>query len=264
MLFAKFYEDDKTIDIHLENESFFTINESGKKLPTTRIDVCSYIADSWTGRHEEIYVEKENDTFVATCPIIVYDWISIDLYGYGTSKEEAIKNVEDTYDRCVKYYEAFEENIEKNKKAFFSKVHKFGFLPIDRNHFDVNDKHLPESELVFFEDNDLDFRENAFLNGIPSDARADSPIFGYVDGKKIVFSKDYFIKNSFQREDFLKTIRDYHKIIATHYNLDDYEVYEGCIDIYRYGTDENGHLRDSLINETFEYLTPIKKFEEKL
>lgn len=251
-LLAIEYIDDCISKIYEDNEKYFELNRT-KEIEITKLQVTEKITNYWSlDSVKNLKSKKLKDGTFKTIKVIpIYDWISVELFGYGKTEKESINDVDNKFKYFCDYHDKYEQNMNRNKKNFMQKIKKFGFLPKQRDFMDVHIKTFEHLELVYFKDNDLDFRENAILNGVPSDARADDPIFGYVYENKLIFFKSYFIKG--QKENFEIFIKEHYKEIANHYNLKNYTLYEGVISPYYYFVDKNNCLLDSLTTDDYEY-----------
>ena len=232
--------------------------EDNKKIELSKVYLSEQIANYWSFDSIHNTTKKQEDnTYLTTKFIPIYDWIFIELYGYGKTKEESIFDVENRFKIFIDYNEKLEENINRNKRIFMGKIKKFGYLPKKRDEFDIHCETFLDSEIIYFDDCELDFRELAIKNGVPSDARADGPIFGYVNENNLVFFKFGFINK--QKEFFLKFIEENHKNIAKHYGLTKYTLYKQVIPYYNREVDNNDVLLENMIDKDFDYYVPALK-----
>lgn len=237
---AELEYDGEIIEYFLDNGKYFEKNKD-EYIPATKLYLATRVGCEWDKECNEIVTEEQESGFKATYFIPIYDWIIFYLYATGNTKEEAVENVKKLYNDLEEYNKKYEENEERNKKRFMSKIHKFAFF---------------DNTIHYFEDSEKDFRELVVECGIPNDARADEPIFGYIDGGKLVFFKHFFKKG--EQKVFENFIECYKEKIIKHYGLKHCDIYIGVrwhLDQYK---DTNGYPIDELVSMDFEYYTPIK------
>lgn len=232
--------DGEIIEYFLDKNKYFQ-KKDDEYIPATKLYLASRIGCEWDKECNEIIVEQKDNLYEAVYIIPIYDWITFYLFANGITKEEAKLNVEKIYNDLEEYNNLYEKNEERNEKRFMSKIHKFAFF---------------NQTIHYFEDSEKDFRKLVVECGIPDDARADEPIFGYVDGEKLVFFKHFFAKG--EKEIFENFIDCYKEKIIKHYGLKHCDIYIGVkwhLDRYK---DENEYPIDDLVFMDFEYYTPIK------
>jgi hypothetical protein len=256
MLIGTYFIEDEKYDIICENNKYYSINTNlSFKKEMSKLDVAQIVSSYWSFDLINNYVDEKNQdkNFKVIKDIPIYDWISLELYGYGKNKEEATKEVETLFDDFIHYYKKFEINKIRNLENFMKKVTKFAYFPKDRkSSFDFNDLEL----IIDSKKTLTSFRDFAINNGIPNDARADEPIFGYVDGNNIVFSKFFFLKG--QKEKYIDFIKHHYEDIAKSFHLKDYNVF---LNVKCVCSETNG-LDDSYIYKDFDYYRPINQLEK--
>lgn len=240
---AELEVDREVIEYYFDGKNYFQKSDD-KFIPATKLYLATRIGCEWDKECNDIIIEKKDDVYEAIYIIPIYDWITFFLFANGDTEESAKENVEKIYNDLEKLNTCYEENEERNKKRFMSKIHKFAFF---------------NETIHYFEDSEKDFRELVVECGIPNDARADEPIFGYIDGSKLVFFKHFFKKG--EKEIFENFIDCYREKILKHYNIEYADIYIGVYnheDIYK---DEHEYLLEELVSTDFEYYTPIKYLE---
>lgn len=256
MKIGTYIVDNEEMDYFEENGSYYYINKNNEKIPQTKLNIAYIITSEWSLNSIHNSSHEVNDKWVSEKNIIIYDWIEFILYGYGDTKQDSIKDLEDRYHDFIEYNHKYRLNVKRNKEKFMSSIHKFAYIPKDRNISELDTKgEIPEGEFIFFEDSEKDFRELIVEQGVPEDARADEPILGYVSKNELVFFKPYFLEGA--REKFDKFVEENHAIVAHHYNLAIYKLYKGIkkySDIY---VDEHNNIREELLNTDFMYCTPL-------
>lgn len=236
-----------------ENSKYFE-DKDGEMKEISKLQLALYISLYWSDTSIQVDAEEKDGKYLATMFIPIYDEIFMELYEEGNSKNEAKKNVRKLFDEFLDYYEKYEENIRKNEVRQLQNMKCFLFLPKDRTDFDGS---LLDSELIYADDNTLDFRDLAISLGVPKDARADQPVFGYVENNKLVFFKTFFMQG--QKDEFKQLIDSYEKEIANHYNLTDYEVYTGMVTHEEYMNLYDEQLSDSFLTDDFPAYYAVSK-----
>lgn len=243
-----------------ENDSFF-YEENGKYYEDekgmkeiSKLQLAIYVSLYWSKSSISFETELKNEAFYATMFIPIYEDVYVELYEEGDTEEKAIENVNSRFDDFVKYSEKYEENIRRNEIKQLQNMHRFIFLPKDRKAicFDFSDL-----DFFYVEDNNLSFRDLAVSFGVPNDARADVPIFGYVEGNKLVFFKELFLKGQF--EQYKEIINKYQREIAKYYGLDEYELYIGMQTHEEYLRKNNIPILDEYVFSDFIAYYPIYK-----
>lgn len=251
LLAIQYVDKDKNY-IYEDNGSYY-FQDKDKKIPLTKLQVAEMISNYWD-LDLVLNVETcklEDGTYKTTKNIPIYDWISVDLFGYGDTEFNSVINADYTFKEFCDYHNKYEENEKRNERNFMKKIKKFAFLPIQRDFSDIHKLDFDNVEFIAFEDNDDNFRKNIIKNGVPKDARADDPICGYVYANKLVFFKSFFLKG--QKEYFDKFIMDNYEKVAKFYHLDNFELYEGVIPPYYQFVDANDNLLDTLVTDDYEY-----------
>lgn len=236
MKIGTFIIDDIANDIYLENGIYYECIDNEKK-EINKLDIAERVAMVWSSTYDT--TEKYNDEYISTKQIPIYDWITLLLYGYGKNKEESLDNVNKIYNDFISFYDIFEKNEERNKNIFMKNIHKFAYF---------------NNEIHFFEDNIKDFRALVIDCGIPNDARADEPIFGYVENNELVIFKWYFFKK--EKEFFTNFWKENHKKIAQYYNLKNYKLYIGINEINDFGLDKNKCIDEKYMYCDYKYYQP--------
>ncbi len=181
-----------------------TSNEN-KEIKTTKLHIASLIGTAL--RSSKIFVEKRGKKYIAKKYIIVYDSIEIELFYYSDEKNKVIRKLEELYNMLIDLNDKYEANQERNMRKFMGKIHKFAYF---------------DAQVHYFEDNTKDFRELVVEAGIPNDARADFPIFGYANGNQLVIFKNMFFKGD--KQEFLEFIDKNKMNIAKHYGLKSFKL----------------------------------------
>ncbi len=262
MKIGTIFLDGDEFDWYFDNGRYYQIEQSTlKETPLTKAYIAQTVGNMWDENCNKDNTLENKDNFETVRFIPIYDGIFVQLYGYGSTKEESIEKVKALYDELLEYNDKIEENIQRNLENQMLRVHRFAILPEDRiiSTIDKDEDYYENMEIIFFEDGKEDFRELVINEGIPDDARADEPITGYVEENKIVFTRWGFIKGEFER--YLSAINKYEDKIVSHYNLkEEYEVYLGAsryYDILNY--DENGNQPEDIIDSDFDYYYPKNK-----
>lgn len=246
-----------------ENDSFFYEengkyfeDKDGKKKEISKLQLSIYVSLYWSDTSIQIDVEEKENHFYATMFIPIYDEIFMELYADGDSKEKAKKNVKNIFDDFLNYHKKYESNIRRNEIRQLKNMKRFIFLPRETKELYDN---ILEREVIYVEDNDLDFRDMAISLGVPNDARADEPVFGYVEENKLVFFKPFFFKG--EKELFSQLVDKYKKEIAEHYQLKDYDLYLGMLTHEEYMEAIKSPLIDDYVTNDFQAYYAIKKQE---
>ena len=237
--------DDEVFEYFNEDDKYFE-KKDDKYIPISKLHLAFNLGTMWNEDCNHIEVNEENGIFEASYIVPIYDWIVLILKAFNEDENLAINEVKELYNDLYKYNEIYEKNVERNKRNFMARINKFAYF---------ND------EIHYFEDSAKDFREIVVECGIPNDARADEPIFGYVDENKIVIYKEFFMKG--EKDIFFNFVEENSKEIAKHFNLKEYELYLGKRRHEEIFIDENGNLIEDLLTMDFDYYTPIK-FVEKV
>lgn len=237
--------DDEVFEYFNDNNKYFEKKEN-EYIPISKLHLAFNLGTMWSESTNHIEVEEENGLFEASYIVPIYDWIVLILKAFNTNKDLAIKEVKELYNDLYNYNEIYEKNVERNKRNFMSRIKKFAYF---------ND------EIHYFEDSSKDFRELVVECGIPNDARADEPIFGYLDGNNLVIYKEFFMKG--EKEFFFNFVNEKNKEIAKYFGLKEYNLYLGKRRHEEIFVDENDNLLEELLTMDFDYYTPIK-FVEKI
>lgn len=240
---AELIDDTEIIEYFSDSKDYFQ-EYNNKRIKINKLYLASILGTMWNEESNYIETEEINNMFVAKYIIPIYDWITLILLSNEDTKERAENEVKKLYTDLYEYNKIYEENVNRNKDIFMSKIHKFAYF---------------NNEIHYFEDSNKSFRELVIEAGVPSDARADEPIFGYVDENNLIIYKEFFLKG--EREKFKDFVEKYKEEIAEHYQLETCNLYIGKKrheDIY---VDENDILLEELISMDFKYYTPIKYTE---
>lgn len=259
----QFIEED-TINYYKRENKFYEVID-GEETEISELHFSSIVANYWDiDLVENKTSEKLSDGSYKTTKIIpIYDGIEFELYGYGSTGEESLMDVDIQFINYCELYERYLSNLSRNENEFMKSIHKFAFLPKERKHTEIHNKEFHDLEFVAFEDNYLNFRKNAIENGIPKDARADEPIFGYIKDNQLVFFKFFFIKGQF--ENYIKYIKDNYKKVQDYYKLEKCEVYVSILDYTNPKRDilkDGRYMPEELINKEFEWFIPWKRLED--
>ncbi len=258
MRFGTLFLEDEELDYYEEDGTYYALNKDTlEKIPLTQVQVAQTVANAWSDDCIKDSFEEIKDGFEAIKFIPIYDWIFFQLYGQGKTKEEALQNVNRIYEAFCSLNDLIEENIERNRVRQALNTERFAILPIDRKTSTLDGDYYDDMELVFFDKSKDDFRTLCIREGIPSDARADEPLTGYVEDNKIIFTREMFISGEFEK--YKNTIDKFEQEIVNHYNLKDYELYYSAKIYTNTQIDENGNLNDSVLNKDFDYYTPRLK-----
>lgn len=244
--------------IYEENEKYFE-DKDGIKKEISKLQLALYFSLYWSDTSIQIESEEKENKFLATMFIPIYDEIFMELYEEGNSKEEAENKVKQLFDNFLNYYEKYEENVRRNEIRQLQNMNCFIFLPKDRTNLDVS---LLEYELIYAENNILDFRDLAISLGVPKDARADQPVFGYVEENKLVFFKEYYMNG--EKEEFQQLVKKYEKEVAEHFGLKKYDLYLGKLTHEEFLDIKEEPLLDSFLTDDFPAYYAIRKQEKSL
>ena len=173
---AELEVDKEIIEFYFDGKNYFQKKEE-QYIPATKLYLATRIGCEWDKECNDIIVQKEEEYFKAIYIIPIYDWITFYLFANGKTEEKAKENVELISKDLENYNNKYEENVKRNKESFMSKVHKFAYF---------------DNKIHYFKDSKKSFRELVVESGIPNDARADEPIFGYIHKEKLVFFKHFF------------------------------------------------------------------------
>ena len=258
---GKIYIDTEEIEILKEFENYYTHEINSNEIKeTTKLSIAIYIANYWSDDCNNIDINYINNIYKATMYIPIYDWITVELYSEGTTKDIAENKVKEMFNDFIEYNNKYEENNERNLRKFMSQVAKFGVFYKNRKTSDLENRVFNDVEIVY--DNpftNTSFREFIVENGVPDDARVDSMIYGYVKDNIIVFNKCGFLKG--QKDAYYNYIENHHNEIAKHYNLpNNYEVF-AFITEYEDTITKDNNYPDSLIYQNYEYYIPTKKIK---
>lgn len=248
--------DNDCYDYYEENEKFYIKKDEGY-FEISKLFLAQKIGSAWSEESIFLTVEENNDEFLGIIQIIIYDFITFSIFKYGKTKEEALNNINKFYRELLELNYVYEQNIERNKRKFMSKLQKFAF--INKNYTDFGFKTIKETEydLVFFKDSNKTFRELVVEYGVPNDARADEPIFGYVFNNKLIFFKHFF--RSGEQEDYIDFIIKHKDEIIKHYKLSNLEIYSSIKNFQQVFKDEEGYPIETLISDDFDYYYPYRK-----
>lgn len=247
-------------DWYCEDGSYYEVNiNTFDKKPLTKAFIAQTVGNPWDESCIKNTKIIKDDKVEIVKFIPIYDWIFVQLYGEGKTEEEALKNVNSLYEEMVSYNDKIEDNIDRNLRNQMKRVHRFGIFPKDRliSTIDKDNDYYEDMEIIYFEDGEKDFRELAVDEGVPDDGRADEPVTGYIDGEKIVFTRNGFIQG--EREKYISTINKYEEQIKNHYNLDKYDLYYSTKCYYDYLRDEFGNYKEEIVDSDFDYYIPISK-----
>ncbi len=237
-----------------EKDGKYFEDKEGEMKETSKLQLALYVSLYWSDTSIQTEVKEENNHFYATMFIPIYEEIFMELYEDGDSEEEAKTKVRSLFDDFLNYYEQYEKNIRRNEIRQLKNMKRFIFLPKKRDDFQDN---ILERELIYVEDSDLDFRDMAISLGVPKDARADEPVFGYIEDNKLVFFKAFFSKG--EKEKFKELVSKYEEEIAEHYHLENYDLYLGMLTHEEYMNATDKPLLDSFLTEDFTAYYAIKK-----
>lgn len=259
---ADYIIDDSTYKWVEDKGKFYQIDEDNKKVLLTKVHMAQVLGTKWDTFYDVPECEKEGDTFKVIRSVPIYDWISLDLYGYGDTESMAWEDVKTLYEELDALNIRIEENIKLNKEKQMQRIHRFALLPKNRTLSDFRniEEYYTDMDLVFFKDGTEDFRNLLVAEGIPNDGRASDCVTGYIDDKNVVFMKDGFVKG--ESEFYLKAINEKREEIVKHYNLNDPVIYMGVKRYYETLLDENNITKDIILSGSFDYYYP--KFPEKV
>ena len=161
--------------IYLEN-GVYSIDLGDKVEVFTKLYIAQIIANYWSDDSNTFTTEKDGDLYKAEIFIPIYDWIFVTLFYFDKDEQIAQKKVKEMFDDFCDYNKKYEENLERNRKAFMNKVHRFGFINIDDHEIKPNYSKL---NFVQFPDGDDEFYILAINAGMKNKSFARGQIFGY-------------------------------------------------------------------------------------
>lgn len=255
MIFGKLYVIDQEYNVLEENGKYFEENVITKeRTERTFLDLAMTVSMYWSER--DVIVEANGNTYTASMCLPLYDGVEFILYGYGDTEEIAKQNVKQKFDELMSHYDVYIVNCERNEENFMMKVKKFAYFYKNREESSVKKVGFDDMELVCEDvSTKTPFREFAIENGVPSDARADNPIFGYVDGNTIVFYKPFYIKG--QREVYLDFVKEHYNEIAKHYNIENPVVYMNALETADEMYNKEQKYTSDMLTSDYPYYTPI-------
>lgn len=249
---------EEQLNRYYEHNGEYFIDIDDQVFPTTKLDIAETVSLYWNLDCNNFDTEKIKNGYRASIFIPIYDDIYITLYGFDKTEEIARKNVQNMFDDFIALYKQYEQNSKRNQISQYKNMKRFAYIPKNRE-ADFSDSIIGNGEWVFFNDNTKSFRELAINTGIPNDARADLPIFGYVENNMLVFFKEHFIKD--EKEKYLSFIKDNYVNIAKHYGLEEYEVYTNMVTLEELYRRTEKDLSDSLVTGDYLFFFPENKLE---
>ena len=258
MIIGEYIYDKTTFEIHKEDDKYFFKDiETNKIKPTNFPSLANIVGSYWNFDCISTEVENKDNNFIAKKFIPIYDWIFCQLFGYGNTKEEALKNVENLFETFLKLNEKIEENIKRNYKNQMKKSHRFGLLPKNRTISTLDNDYYNDLELIFFDDGDEELRNLAIKAGIPEDGRSSEICMGYTYDNNIVFTKHWFIQGEFDK--YKNAIDKVIPDIIKYYNLENYKIYYCAKTYLDTMIDENGnYINENIDSADFDYFVPYK------
>lgn len=208
-------------DYYCENDKYFFIDrETKEKTEISEIDIAKMVANAWDTNFNSFECEKQEDcTYTVTMYINLYDGIAYLLYGYGNEEKNALEDVKNSYNKYIKIYQDYVEEKKKENETLMLSVHRFAILPKNRkvSTLDGLDEYYGDVEIIYFDDGSESLKDLIIAEGIPSDARSDEAITGYVKDNEIIFTRSFFIRDEFRvyKETinrFLPELREKYKI----------------------------------------------------
>lgn len=240
---ASLYIEDNCEKYYFDGHSYF-VEKENSFIKISKLHLAIQIGAAWNEKDNTIVTEQIDNKYKSTYNIPIYDWVDFQLFAYGITENEAEYNLLTLYNDLKEYYNKYSKNKEYNKRQFMKSVHKFAFF---------------EHQIHYFPDSEKDFRELVVEIGVPNDARADMPIFGYIQGNNLVFFKLFFL--GFEKIIFLDFINRNKKHIMNHYGLNQCNIYTNIKKCEQQYIDENKYVLDSLVDNQFDYLTPTNFLE---
>ena len=118
--FSKLYykDDDTEIQENISNDKFWNMieeNIKNKAYQEEEDDVAEGYGiccnSPWCGEaiHTDIYYRKDKNGYQIEKTLIVYDWIEAGILGFGKTKEEALKDLEQTEKQIQEHFN--KENV---------------------------------------------------------------------------------------------------------------------------------------------------------
>jgi hypothetical protein len=250
-----------TRDIFEDEETHeYSYIEEGIKAIIPKLQMSEIVADSWDVVDlSNPFIEKlEDGTFKASLEIVIYDWISTILYGYGETKEASHKDLMERFNYFNKIHMAYMENLERNKREFYKKTKRFAFVPIDKLEYMNNIINFNNLEFKPLEDNEKSLRDFVVEDGCPDDARADNVVMGYIKDNQIVFFIEFcdFVQKEEALEDFAI---EHYKEVLSYYGIKEASLWSGIQYAFEYmsNQDKNSqYLSDDLIDKDYDYCIP--------
>lgn len=253
--------DDDEIEILQDVDNYYTHNiKETENILTTKLSIAIYISNYWSKDSNSIEVKKDGNIFKATMYIPIYDFIFVELYGSGETKNIAKNQVNLIFNDLISYNNKYKENAKRNYHNFMLNVSKFGIFYKDRKTSNLDDRTFDNMEIIYDKPfTKTTYEEFIVANGVPKDGRISETIRGYVKNNTIVFDKFGFLQG--QKELYLKYIKEHYKEIAEHYNLDEnYEVYAFMIKYEDY-ISKNNNIPNNLIYKDYEFFIPCNKIK---
>lgn len=237
---------------YYEHNGEYFVEMERKIEPITKLEIANEVGMYWD--KDCIYTEtnQTQNGYCALMNIPIYEDIYICLYNCDETEELAEKGVKEMFDDFIALNEKFEENIERNRVNQQKNMKCFAFIP---DNDDCKNPVYENWKLVYFEDGETaDFRELAVREGVPNDARADRPIFGYVEGDKLVFFKKVFFQGEF--DNYIPFIKSIYKDIAEHYGLENYHVFHSMSMVEELCWSRKIDLEEDFITRDLAYYRP--------
>lgn len=256
MMTGSEFNEDNDLFFYEQDGKYYEMKD-GRIKEISKLQLSIFVSLYWSRSSIKIEIMEKDNHFYSKMFIPIYEDIFLELYEEGKTEKEARNKVQNMFDEFIEYNEKYEENIRRNEINQIKKMHRFVFLPLDRENMKDD---LSDLELIYVDDeNTLDFRDLAILYGVPNDARADQPIFGYVEEGKLVFFKKYFMKEQFEK--YKEIINQYKNEITEHYGLKEYDLYFGMQKHEDYLNKKELPLLDEYV--TSDFIAYYPKYKQK-
>ena len=167
MMTGSEFNEDNDLFFYEQDGKYYEMKD-GKIKEISKLQLSIFVSLYWSRSSIKIEIMEKDNHFYSKMFIPIYEDIFLELYEEGKTEKEARNKVQNMFDEFIEYNEKYEENVRRNEINQIKKMHRFVFLPLDRENMKDD---LSDLELIYVDDeNTLDFRDLAILYGVPNDA----------------------------------------------------------------------------------------------